>query len=94
MARYVWSDGMGRVSLTMTMTQARSCSGPGQQIDNARALVLELGLQISEMDETKIRAVLREYGFDEESLNDSDNLARLIWIAACDIKEAPARFTV
>jgi hypothetical protein len=86
-----WVDSSGRIELEMTLAQAKSCFHPGP----CDSEVLELSenpliaKQIDKIDPKIIANCLKEYGaWDEDELSDhSQNIKRLLWIAACDIAE-------
>lgn len=85
-----------RCEIQMTLAQARSVSGQGQQIDNVHVLLQapnivrqfkRIGCWAPTPD--TIRAELKEYGtWDDTQLADDDaNRERIVWIAGCNIAE-------
>jgi hypothetical protein len=90
-----YSSGSGRIELQMTLGQAKSARHQGQ----CDADVLELSKlptiarQLRKIDARTLRDELREYGaWDADELADHDqNLQRLLWLAAGDIREENAR---
>lgn len=81
-----------RLTITMTLAQAESCSQPGR---DAEPDVLELmqdpkiRRQRAKIDPDLIRQELSEFGAweDEELQDDEENWKRILWAAACDIAE-------
>ena len=75
----------------MTKYQALSCSHQGRCDDDVECLVNEKNIkrQISKLNPADICAELKEYGAweDTELSNDHENLLRIFWVAACNIKE-------
>jgi hypothetical protein len=86
-----WSSGSGRIELQMTKEQAESASHQGQCDADVKALsrVPAIAEQLAKVDADELRKELAEYGaWDETGLADHEqNLQRLLWLAACDIKE-------
>ncbi len=86
-----WSSSNGRIELQMTLDQARSASHSGQCIEDVLALsrLPKIAKQLSKVNPETLRDELREYGaWDAAELADHDaNLERLLWLAACDIRE-------
>lgn len=68
------------------------CSGPG----DAEPAVLHwlndaaVSAEIEQIPDEKLRAELREYGAwdDDELMDDEANHKRILWLSACDIREA------
>jgi hypothetical protein len=85
---------IGNIEIQMTLSQARSASGQGQQEENVRALIREPNIrrQLTKIDPANIARELKEYGaWDAEELADAErNQIRLIWIAAGNIREEHA----
>lgn len=85
-----WSGNYGN-ELNIKMDDAESCSGPGDQDENVRALarVPYIRKQLRKLSPSKVADELREYGaWDAEALEDHDrNLIRLLWIACGDLAE-------
>jgi hypothetical protein len=85
----IWTD--GRVYLTLTRSQARTCAHPGPADADVAALRTNplIRRQLDKLNPEIVRDSLREYGaWDAEELADHDqNLSRLLWIACGDIAE-------
>lgn len=75
-----------RFTIDMTQSQVMACSHQGECYQDVKETVPELSLDISA---DALRDELREYGaWDEQELADhSENLIRIVWIAAGNIKE-------
>lgn len=75
-----------RFTIEMTEEQAVSCSHPGPCDEDVKDTLPELNLQL---DSGLVRAELKEYGAwnETELQDDNENLLRIVWIAACDIRE-------
>ena len=86
-----WNSSSGRIELQMTLDQARSASHQGQCSEDVLELskVPSIAKQLAKVNPELLRGELKEYGaWDEEQLSDHDeNLQRLLWLAAGDIKE-------
>lgn len=96
MARKHWfSTSSGRIELQMTAAQARGTSHQGQCDADVAALALEpsIAKQLSKLDPVLLAAELREYGAWEprELADHQQNLQRILWIAAGDIREELAQ---
>lgn len=80
-----------RFSIEMTEAQALGASHQGQCDDDVAELlkVPEIARQLDSIGPELIRAELSEYGaWDETELaDDAQNRARIVWSAACDIRE-------
>ena len=80
-----------RFEIEMTLEQARSASHQGQCDEDVQNLLerVNISRQLRLIGPEKIRDELREYGaWDSvELLSVCDNHARIIWIAACNIRE-------
>ena len=91
-----------RFEIQMTLAQARSVSGQGQQIENVRALLAVPAIarqfrtcagswidNVYRLTPDNIRAELNEYGaWDDAELSDDDaNRERIVWLAGCNIAE-------
>jgi len=86
-----------RFEIQMTLEQARSVSGQGQQIENVRALlavpVIARQFKFPHIawgpSVDRIRAELNECGvWDDAELSDDDaNRERIVWLAGCNIVE-------
>ena len=86
-----FSSSSGRIELRMTLTQAESMSHRSQcDADvNASRECPSLAAQLAAIDPAVLRAELKEHGaWDADELSDHNaNLDRILWIAACDIRE-------
>lgn len=81
-----------RFSIDMTMTQALSASHQGQ-CDSDVVTLLEaspIKEQLDKISPDSIREELKEYGawHETELHDDNENRLRIVWIAACDIRES------
>lgn len=83
--------GSGRINLYMTMAEAKGASHQGQCDDDVKWLSEQpkIKRQLNKIAPETLRNELREYGaWDAEQLADHEqNLQRLLWLAAGDIKE-------
>jgi hypothetical protein len=88
-----FTSSSGRIELEMTMEDALSASHQGQCDDDVLALskVPRIAEQLARIDPELLRAELKEYGaWDSQELSDHDqNLQRILWLAAGDIREEP-----
>lgn len=86
-----WTDGSGFIELQMTLEQAQSAAHQGRCDDDVAALAQEpdIAKQLAALDPETLRRVLREYGaWDDAELADhAQNLQRVLWCAACDIRD-------
>lgn len=90
--RLLWyTSGSGRIELQMTIEQAESASHSGDCDEDTRDLskVPAIAEQLAKIDSAVLTAELKEWGaWDTEELADhSQNLRRILWLAACDITE-------
>lgn len=81
-----------RFELQVPVSVALDCSQPGKDASDDVDFALRCtpaGDAIDTLDPDLIRKELREYGaWDDTELADDDaNRARLLWIAACDVRE-------
>ena len=78
-----------RFEIKMTQAQAESASHIGPCDNDVRALVTQLRHQLEQIDPALIAAELAEYGaWETEDLADIEaNFERIVWIAACNIRE-------
>lgn len=87
----IWSSSSGTIELEFTQEQLDILPTSGNAEDAVDYLVTKTDLsdQLHNIDPQDIRDELSEYGaWDEEELQDDEqNLHRLVWIAAMDIKE-------
>lgn len=86
----MWAT-FNRFELQMTKTQAASASHAGQCDDDVRELLKlpDIKRQLKKIDDATLAEELKEYGaWDAEELRDRDaNEMRIVWIAACNIRE-------
>ena len=86
-----WAALYGRTSLTMTLEQAQSASHSGACDADVKALseVPAIAAQLATFDPAEVAQDLREYGAwsTEELLDHDQNLQRLLWLAAGNIRE-------
>jgi hypothetical protein len=84
-----------KFEIEMTMAQAKSSSGPGDATEAVESLLTDrkIGRQLDKIGPDKIRDELREYGAwdDGELADEAENMARIVWIAASNIKEEAKR---
>lgn len=80
-----------RFTIEMTKAQALSASHQGQCDQGVYALVQhpKIARQLAKICPKDISEELKEYGaWDGDDLsNEGDNEQRIVWIAACNIKE-------
>lgn len=90
-----FSTSSGRIELKLTKSQARQASHPGPCDRDVQALsrVPEIRRQLDKIDPETLRQELKEYGaWDAGELEShTDNLQRILWIAAGDITEEANR---
>ena len=88
----MWFYSSYGIELRMTKAEAASASHPGPCDDDVRALsrVPHIAKQLSAIDPALLRKELQECGaWDDEELRDHDqNLQRILWIAAGDIRNS------
>lgn len=86
-----FSISSGRIEIEMTMEDARSASHPGQCDDDVRAVSEQpyIAAQLAKIKPEVLRRELEEYGaWDDEELADHDqNIQRIVWLAAGDIRD-------
>ena len=86
-----FSTGSGRIELQLTLEQARSASHSGQCDYDIAALrtVPAIKRQLDKLEPALLSKELEEWGcWDEtERADHEDNLNRILWIAACAIRE-------
>ena len=80
-----------RFSIQMTKREALTASHQGDCTEDVQQLVAmpKIRRQLDNLDPATIRAELAEYGaWDNLELSDDTaNRERIIWLAACDIRE-------
>jgi hypothetical protein len=90
-----FSTSSGRIELTMTLDQAQRAHHTGECDKDVRELSThpDISKQLAEIDPKLLASELKEYGaWDAEELaNHEQNLQRLLWLAAGDIREENAR---
>ena len=84
-----------RFSISMPLRVALDCSLPGRDATicvNAAMRDQAIRAQLDALPVDAVRAELREYGaWDASELKDPEaNLTRILWIAACSIREENA----
>lgn len=86
-----YSSSCGRIELTMSLEQAESVSGSGEQTGNVQALLKQQNIidQTKNIDNNVLYEIILEIFYDsDDDLNDHEsNIERLIWLAGCDITE-------
>lgn len=86
-----FTSSCGRIEIQMTLEQAKSCTHPGPCDADVRTLSNDRKIrkQLEAIDPAILRQELSEYGaWDEVELsNHTENLQRILWIAAVDITE-------
>jgi hypothetical protein len=89
--RLLWFAGNYGIELQMTMEQAESASHSGDCDEDTQELskVPTIADQLAKLDAVTLSNELKEYGaWDAEELADhTQNLQRILWLAACDIAE-------
>jgi hypothetical protein len=80
-----------RFELAMTREEAESGSHQGRCDEDVEALcnAPHIASQLDTLAPAQIRDELREYGAwsDEELADEAQNRRRIVWCAACDIRE-------
>lgn len=82
-----------RFELNLPIAVVLSCSQPGkdasEDVKDALRRYPSLLADIRDLDQFLVREELAEYGaWDEDELADDEkNAERLVWLAACDLKE-------
>lgn len=93
MTAHTWEAGSGRLSLDLTLDDARSCSHPGQCDDDVAWLqsLPRIQEQTNAWDPETLKAELAEYGaWNGDELSDHGaNVTRMVWVACCDVAEQP-----
>jgi hypothetical protein len=86
-----WSSSSGTIELQMSLDDAESASHQGQCLNDVKALAQmpHIKAQLDSLDPSDVAKELKVYGaWDDEELADHDeNMLRLLWVAAGDIKE-------
>lgn len=84
-------DGLRGLELTMTLDQAESASHQGECLEDAKDLASEpeIASQLDAIGPEKIRLAVKETGgwSTEELADDDSNRVRVVWMAACEIRE-------
>lgn len=88
---YTWFAGSGRLTLTLTMDQAQSCSHPGPCDADVEWMADRLADQTDKWSPGTLAAELRGYGaWDDDELADHGaNVQRMVWIACNDVADDP-----
>lgn len=86
-----WTTGSGRIELNITKRDAANCSHPGPCDSDVKELsdIPSIKRQIKKINPKLLANELREYGaWNEDELKDhTQNIQRLLWIAAGDIAD-------
>lgn len=85
-----------RFQIEMTLEEAKGASSPGQDADPVVSVMVKLPKfqsQFRRIPEGLIQLELKEYGaWDDGELMDAEqNQKRILWIAACNIREEKSR---
>ena len=87
----IWLSSNGVIQLELTLKQAESAVHPGPCDADVLGLseLPRVKLQLEDLNSADVRIVLRECGAwdDTELSNHADNLQRILWIAAGDIRD-------
>lgn len=88
MSDFIWTSGSGLIEIQLNEEQVDSVCHPGPNDLAVQALPKP------DLDEEKLRGVLREYGaWEDELLRDhKSNLERIMWIACWDCHEDPESY--
>jgi hypothetical protein len=90
-----FSTSSSRISLKMTLAQARAASHQGSCDDDVRWLSQQptIVAQLDKIDPDLLANELSEYGAwdDIELKNHDQNLQRLVWLASADIVDENVR---
>jgi len=91
---HIWEAGSGRrLSLSLTLDEAKSCSHAGRCDDDVAWLMAQphIEAQTAQWDPAILAAELREYGaWESDELADHKvNVSRMVWMACCDVAEQP-----
>ena len=80
----------GKIVINLTLEEAESCAHQGPCYANVKALAQlpHIKAQLEGLDPQDVIHELRRWGYDFDRIADhDDNVERLLWIAACGIKE-------
>jgi hypothetical protein len=84
-------DGLRGLSLEMSLDDAESASRKGECFEDAKALceTPAIALQLDKIGADDIRSAVKETGgwSGDELSDDESNRVRVVWMAACDLKE-------
>ncbi|KKN55701.1 hypothetical protein LCGC14_0580030 [marine sediment metagenome] len=84
-----YTSSMGLIEIEMTLEQAQSVAGPGDQYNHVKILsqVPKIKRQLNKIDKEKLKRELSEFGAwtDEQLDNHEENLIRILWEAGCSI---------
>ena len=90
-ARQWFTTSSGRIEIELTLGDAQGASHSGRCDEDVEALarVPYVAAQLATLDPHRLAAELKEYGaWTADELEDHDqNLARILWLAACGIRE-------
>lgn len=89
MIPHTWYAGSGRpLTLTLTYPQILNMSHQGDCSEDVESALPSLAGQTAGWSDDAIRSELREIGYLLEDLDNRErNIARLVWIAAGELKE-------
>ena len=91
MRNYWWSESLGRLTLKLTMNDARNCSHSGSCNVEQLSQIPRIKKQTEKWDHETLKDSLREFSaWDDvvvELSNHEQNVRRMIWIACNDIVE-------
>lgn len=89
-----WTSSSGAIEIEMTLEQAKSASHPGDCLEDVICLMEcpEIRSQIDAIDPETLVQELLEWGAwePEELRRHTDNLQRILWLAAGDIADNEA----
>lgn len=89
--RMTWTDESGRLTLTVTLADAKSGSHAGRCDEDIAVLRRkpQVARQLARWKPDDVRRELREYGaWEAEELEDHEtNLARMLWIACGSVAD-------
>ena len=87
----LYTTNRGWVDIEMTLEQAQSVAGSGEQFENVKVLsqVPEIKSQLDKIDKDKLKKELSDFGAwtDEQLDNHDENLIRILWIAGGEIAD-------
>jgi len=90
---HTWFPSSGRLNLSITLDEAKSCSHAGRCDDDVAWLMSQphIEAQTAQWGPAILAAELHEYGAWEwsELADHESNVSRMIWLACCDVAEEP-----